>query len=1489
MHLQHPKSIDSVRIYAPSPAKRYGLMTLAFVAYAASLTACYRTAGVPYAKALEEGKALDDQDHARLAQKAAQHSAKLQRQKAQKLVELIVDQQIDDADNKTKANSERKKAEKALKDAALLAEHTMASIKRSENKTDLELAIEIFGEDYVPEPEKEDDRSLPSKRLPSAAACLFLFLVLTFHALYHLMCRWVVPFKAYTLFTASTQMNNRAYALILPKKHKGRPSLCPVRSARVGAGLVIDYQRQLYEYWGPEEDQYETDDESVDIVEEEEDVIGKGKEHGSLRKVTPPLTLAVAHYATAEGLDARSAESARERYGKNVVEVRVPGFLELYREQLLSPIAMFQVFTSLLWLLDAYWQYVGFTLFSIVTMEAGTVMQRRKTMQSLSGMSAAAAPVLCFRRGRWQDVSSDELLPGDLISICRRKPPPLPVESPQLGLSPQEAAKRADAKKEFEKKRNAHFRAQPAVVPCDCVLVQGSAVTNEATLTGESTPQMKDALDASEDRALSFEGADRISTLFSGTDLVNATAGEGKHAPPDHGAVAYVLRTGFSSAQGELMQMIEFSQQGVSSDTFETLLALGILLLFALASAAYVFREGLRKGDRTTHELLLRCVIIVTSVVPRQLPMQMALAVNTALMALIKCGVMAVEPYRVPFAGRLEHCLFDKTGTLTTDRLVPAGVVGSEGGPVLPFAEAPLKASIVIAACHALVGADDDDTLVGDPIELTAVRALGWTYDPKSSIAKGPRTCVKIKRRFHFSSALQRMSVVAEVDGQTMALVKGSPETVGALLKDAPAWFEPAYASLAEKGLRVLALASRVCEDAETRSDVERDLELCGLAAFECKTRADSRVVVTALTQSAHRVAMVTGDAPLTALHVARECAIVDRRPAWVLEACVDGAQWVNKSTKVPFAVEDVPALAAQGPLVVTEKALKAAASADEEAVWRSLAQNVHVFARMSPQGKARLVRSLQALHDAPSVLMCGDGGNDVGALKQADVGLALLAGYGDANTTGKGGYADAAEKLAAAKGDVSAEALLNAQKEALEDAHRDAGAQRKTKIDAAQKDVATKQKEWLEEEMAKREARGETGFLASAGAVKDVALRMKREMEAEVRKIDSKMGNIYDKKDEDPLAQARKMLEGSETGLQMIRPGDASVAAPFTSRAPSIRAVVDLIRQGRCTLLSSLQQQQIMVLESVISAYTLAALSLEGARSSERQMMASGWLLVVASLAFSYATPIESMHPIRPLGSLFHPSICASVAGQGAIHVFCMRRAVKMATARMGDSALRAVVRFQRKARAGELVDDPGDEDDPFAFVTSMWATPFLPNLLNTAVFLVETSQMVAVLFVNYKGRPWMKGLTENHALFLSLFASIGGICLCAWSLIPEVNNALHLSPFPDDQFAYEILYLVLASLFGTLLWDRLCTLLFAPRIFLAQLTEFKKITFVDLQPILVTLLKVVGVMVVLSTGNILMYGGAFWAYRQHKKKAAADDKLVKQRILRGAPEAAD
>jgi len=88
--------------------------------------------------------------------------------------------------------------------------------------------------------------------------------------------------------------------------------------------------------------------------------------------------------------------------------------------------------------------------------------------------------------------------------------------------------------------------------------------------------------------------------------------------------------------------MIEFSTQSVSGDSKETGLALLMLLCFALMASGYVLKEGLRKKEKTTHEILLKCVIIITSVVPRQLPMQMAMAVNMALMALMKSGECCV-------------------------------------------------------------------------------------------------------------------------------------------------------------------------------------------------------------------------------------------------------------------------------------------------------------------------------------------------------------------------------------------------------------------------------------------------------------------------------------------------------------------------------------------------------------------------------------------------------------------------------------------------------------------------------------------------------------------------------------------------------------------------------------------------------------------------------------------------------------------------------
>jgi len=290
-------------------------------------------------------------------------------------------------------------------------------------------------------------------------------------------------------------------------------------------------------------------------------------------------------------------------------------------------------------------------------------------------------------------------------------------------------------------------------------------------------------------------------------------------------------------------------------------------------------------------------------------------------------------------------------------------------------------------------------------------------------------------------------------------------------------------------------------------------------------------------------------------------------------------------------------------------------------------------------------------------------------------------------------------------------------------------------------------------------------------------------------------------------------------------------------------------------------------MLECIISAYTLSALSLQGARSSERQMMASGWLLMIASLAFSYSSAIPAMHPIRPLRSLFHPAIAVSIAGQALLHLLCMRHAVNLAKDAMGPGLLKEVVEFHKAVRAGTQTESVGTEDDPLAEFWTMWSTPFKPNLLNTSVFLVETAQMVAVLLVNYKGRPWMKGILENHALCLSLFLCVAGVGALSWSLSPMVNGVMHLEPFPNDEYRWQIMGLVGISLVGTFIWDRVVTFVFAREIFGAMLESAKRTTFKDLAPMFWTLGKVLLGLVVLGTGNILVLGGlGYWWYKRRQ-----------------------
>ena len=139
--------------------------------------------------------------------------------------------------------------------------------------------------------------------------------------------------------------------------------------------------------------------------------------------------------------------------------------------------------------------------------------------------------------------------------------------------------------------------------------------------------------------------------LFGGTKVLQSSPGE-PACTPDGGCLAVILRTGFGTAQGQLVRTMLFSTERVSANNLESFLFIGSLLIFAIAASWYVWVKGVERGLKKS-KLLLDCVMIIMSVVPLEVSMELSLAVNASLVALQNYAIFCTEPFRILFAGRV--------------------------------------------------------------------------------------------------------------------------------------------------------------------------------------------------------------------------------------------------------------------------------------------------------------------------------------------------------------------------------------------------------------------------------------------------------------------------------------------------------------------------------------------------------------------------------------------------------------------------------------------------------------------------------------------------------------------------------------------------------------------------------------------------------------------------------------------------------------------
>lgn len=687
-------------------------------------------------------------------------------------------------------------------------------------------------------------------------------------------------------------------------------------------------------------------------------------------------------------------------FAANSIAIEEKSVGQLLMDEVLHPFYVFQIFSIFLWLADDYYYYASCIFLISMVSIVNTLIETKATIRRLKEISRFECDVRVWRNEFWKQISSTELVPGDVFEI-----------DPSL-----------------------------AVVPADALLVNGECVINESMLTGESVPVSKVSADQETVKYLKENFTSPIlakSFLYNGTKILKMKTSN------DEPVLAMVVKTGFNTTKGALVRSMLFPKPTGFKFYEDSFKYIGFMTVIAAIGFTYSTYNFIQLGISRS-VMILRALDIITIVVPPALPATLTIGTTFAINRLKKLQIFCIAPTRVNIGGKLDVFCFDKTGTLTEDGLDVLGIHVANNAPgrkEIVFEDLmndigalkKRKSSgsshetnnneflrAAMASCHSLRLIENE--LLGDPLDMKMFEFTKWQFleeyngrpyplvYPSASLEHEGYSVLK---EFDFISSLRRMSVVVRTEESQKQLVftKGAPEIMLDICEQStlPHNYEELLHNYTHRGYRVIACAYKtIDEDANTsnREFVESGLTFAGFIVFENKLKPSTKPTLQELNKAKIRTIMCTGDNVLTAISVARECHLIEPHikhiyvPRYsedegeatggtklVWEDFNDSRLRLDSVTLKP--IDDSISNFAEYRLAITGDVFRyILLELQNVLLIQSVLMHGDIFARMSPDEKHELVEQLQKIDY--TVGFCGDGANDCGALKAADVGISL-------------------------------------------------------------------------------------------------------------------------------------------------------------------------------------------------------------------------------------------------------------------------------------------------------------------------------------------------------------------------------------------------------------------------------------------------------------------------------------------------------------------